>query len=54
MSVTNLDKNAIRGVVRELYPAHADTFQRVMDHNRAEAVLISRYGVAHQLQEANA
>lgn len=53
MSVTRKDKNAIRGIVRELYPEHADLFKRVKDHNRAEAVLISRYGVATQLQEAN-
>jgi hypothetical protein len=50
MSVTKLDKNGIRGVAREIYPQWADSFKRVMDHNRAEAVLISRYGVAHQLQ----
>ena len=54
MGVTKIDKNGIRGIVRELYPAHAERFKRVMDHNRAEAVLISRYGVAHQLQEVNA
>jgi len=54
MGVTNRDKNGIRGLVREIYPAWADCFARVKDHNRAEAVLISRYGVAHQLQEANA
>jgi crossover junction endodeoxyribonuclease RuvC len=54
MSVSRLDKNAIRGVARELYPSVADAFARVKDHNRAEAVLISRYGVAQQLQEANA
>lgn len=54
MAVTKLDKNGIRGIVRELYPAWGDSFKRVMDHNRAEAVLISRYGVANQLQEANA
>ena len=54
MSVSRKDKNAIRGIVRELYPQHAHMFKRVMDHNRAEAVLISRYGVAHQLQEMNA
>lgn len=54
MAVTKLDKNGIRGIARELYPSWADSFKRVMDHNRAEAVLISRYGVAHQLQEANA
>jgi len=54
MSVTKLDKNGIRGIVREIYPQWADSFKRVMDHNRAEAVLIGRYGVTHQLQEANA
>ena len=53
MGVSRLDKNGVRGIVRELYPAHADRFKRVMDHNRAEAVLISRYGVANELQEAN-
>jgi len=53
MSVTRQDKNALRGVVRELYPDFADYFTRVKDHNRAEAVLISRYGVAMNLQEAN-
>ena len=54
MGVTTMDKNAIRGLVREIYPAHAKDFERVKDHNRAEAVLISRYGVASQLMEANA
>jgi hypothetical protein len=54
MAVTKLDKNGIRGIVRELYPEWGERFKRVMDHNRAEAVLISRYGVAQELQEANA
>ena len=54
MAVTKLDKNGLRGIARELYPEWADHFARVKDHNRAEAVLISRYGVANQLQEANA
>jgi crossover junction endodeoxyribonuclease RuvC len=54
MGLTGADKNATRGIVRELYPMHADLFARVMDHNRADAVMISRYGVAAQLQEANA
>ena len=53
MSVLQKDKNAIRGIVREIYPEWADTFKRVKDHNRAEAVLISRYGVTTQLQEGN-
>lgn len=54
MGVSRLDKNGIRGVVRELYPAWQSSLGRVKDHNRAEAVLISRYGVANHLQEANA
>ena len=54
MSVLHKDKNAVRGIVRELYPEHHAMFSRVKDHNRAEAVLISRYGVAAQLQERNA
>jgi hypothetical protein len=54
MSVSRKDKNAIRGIVRELYPEQAGQFARAKDHNRAEAVLISRYGVAEQLQGANA
>ncbi len=53
MGVTRMDKNAIRGIVREIYPQWADHFKRVMDHNRAEAVLISRYGVGAELAEAN-
>ena len=53
MSVLQKDKNAIRGIVREIYPEWANTFKRVKDHNRAEAVLISRYGVTTQLQEGN-
>ena len=54
MSVLQKDKNAIRGIVREIYPEWADHFKRVKDHNRAEAVLISRYGVTTQLQETQA
>jgi hypothetical protein len=54
MSVLQKDKNGVRGIVREIYPEWADTFKRVKDHNRAEAVLISRYGVSEQLQQANA
>jgi len=53
MGVTKRTKDEIRGIVRELYPKWATTFARVKDHNRAEAVLISRYGVAMQLQEVN-
>jgi crossover junction endodeoxyribonuclease RuvC len=53
MGVMNTDKNALRGMAREIYPSFADRFKRVKDHNRAEAVLISRYGVTVQLQERN-
>jgi crossover junction endodeoxyribonuclease RuvC len=50
MGVSRMDKNAIRGVVRELYPSWAGWFARVKDHDRAEAVLISRYGVTVNMQ----
>ena len=50
MGVSRMDKNAIRGVAKELYPAWARWFERVKDHNRAEAVMISRYGVTVNLQ----
>ena len=53
MGVLQKDKNAVRGIVREIYPEWADSLKRVKDHNRAEAVLISRYGVTTQLQEGN-
>jgi hypothetical protein len=52
--VLQKDKIGLRGYVSEIYPEWADTFRRVKDHNRAEAVLISRYGVSEQLQQANA
>ena len=53
MGVTRLDKNGIRGIVREMYPDWHSCFARVKDHNRAEAVLISRYGVATMIERAN-
>lgn len=53
MGVTRLDKNGIRGIVREMYPDWSSCFARVMDHNRAEAVLISRYGVATMIEREN-
>lgn len=53
MGVTKLDKNGVRGIVREIYPDQAPLFKRVMDHNRAEAVLISRYGVFNEIAEAS-
>jgi crossover junction endodeoxyribonuclease RuvC len=53
MGVTRLDKNGIRGICREMYPDWASCFARVKDHNRAEAVLISRYGVGTMIERAN-
>lgn len=53
MGVKRLDKNALRGVVREMYPDWQSCFARVKDHNRAEAVLISRYGVSQMIERAN-
>lgn len=53
MGVSRLDKNGIRGIVREMYPDWQSCFARVKDHNRAEAVLISRYGVSAMIEKAN-
>jgi Holliday junction resolvasome RuvABC endonuclease subunit len=53
MGVSRLDKNGIRGIVREMYPDWQSCFARVKDHNRAEAVLISRYGVSAMIERAN-
>jgi Holliday junction resolvasome RuvABC endonuclease subunit len=53
MGVSRMDKNGVRGIVREMYPDWGSCFARVKDHNRAEAVLISRYGVAMMIQRAN-
>lgn len=46
-------KEAAIGLARELYPAMNDMLKRQRDHNRAEAVLIGRYGVYRQIQERN-
>lgn len=53
MGVTKMDKNGIRGIVREMYPDWHSCFARVKDHNRAEAVLISRFGVSQMIARAN-
>lgn len=53
MGVARLDKNGVRGICREMYPDWASCFARVKDHNRAEAVLISRYGVSAMIERAN-
>jgi crossover junction endodeoxyribonuclease RuvC len=47
-------KDASRGLARELYPQLADELRLAKHHNRAEAVLIGRYGVYRQLHERNA
>jgi crossover junction endodeoxyribonuclease RuvC len=38
------DKAYSLRLCRELYPSAADDLRRVKDHNRAEAILIARYG----------
>jgi hypothetical protein len=44
------DKSASRGLARELYPHMANELRLASHHNRAEAILIGRYGVYHQIQ----
>lgn len=38
------DKDGARRVVRQMLPAYAHLFDRVKDHNRAEATLLALYG----------
>ena len=38
-------KEVSRARASELYPAMSHMFQRVMDHDRAEALLLARYGL---------
>lgn len=40
----NSDKEKSRALALQLWPARADLFARKMDHGRAEAALIARYG----------
>lgn len=47
------DKGACRLMAQRLWPAHAASFARVKDHDRAEAALIGFYGRA-QWQRAEA
>jgi hypothetical protein len=42
-------KEASRGLVIELYPEIASDVRLVKHHGRAEAILIGRYGVYHQI-----
>ena len=39
------DKAVARELARTLYPDAADALKRVKDHNRAESLLIARYGM---------
>jgi crossover junction endodeoxyribonuclease RuvC len=43
-------KDAARGLVIELYPQIADDVRLVKHQGRADAILIGRYGVYHQIQ----
>lgn len=43
--LTGKDKEAARRLAIELWPGHANSFRRKMDHNRAEACLIARHGL---------
>jgi crossover junction endodeoxyribonuclease RuvC len=38
------DKSASQAVASRMFPAHAGTWSRVKDHNRAEAVLLAAWG----------
>ena len=48
------DKDASRGLARELWPQFADRFKLVKHDGRAEACLIARHGLVVLMQEANA
>ena len=45
MGLIGKPKDAVRGVVVELYPDIADGVRRVKDQGRADAIMIGRYGV---------
>ena len=47
-------KDASLGLARELFPQFAGSLKRKLDHNRAEALLIGRYGVYRQIHERKA
>ena len=44
MGLIGKDKNASRGLARELFPEFRERFMRVKDDGLAEACLIARYG----------
>lgn len=49
MGLIGKDKNASRGLARELFPDFADRYRRVRDDGMAEACLIARYGVFNEM-----
>jgi len=50
MGLIGKDKNASRGLARELFPNFADSFKLVKHDGLAEAALIARYGVFNEMQ----
>jgi Holliday junction resolvasome RuvABC endonuclease subunit len=48
MGLTGKDKNASRGLARELFPDFADRFKLVKNDGLAEACLIARYGMFNE------
>ena len=48
MGLTGKDKNASRGLARELFPEFADRFKLVKSDGLAEAALIARYGAFNE------
>jgi Holliday junction resolvasome RuvABC endonuclease subunit len=49
MGLTGKDKNASRGLARELFPQFAEHFKLVKNDGLAEACLIARYGVFNEM-----
>jgi crossover junction endodeoxyribonuclease RuvC len=49
MGLIGKPKDAVRGLVVELYPDIADGVRRVKDQGRADAIMIGRYGVYDQI-----
>jgi len=53
MGLTGKDKNASRGLARELFPEFADKFKLVKNDGLAEACLIARYGFFQEYAAAS-
>lgn len=49
MGLTGKNKEASRGLARELFPEYADRFKLVKSDGLAEACLIARYGVFNEM-----